>query len=1110
MKKNLFLLSFLVVSSLEAKLSQEIQPNLTINAGGSWYSASISPEQSRLPAATGQVTFYSNGGSGTMEVISGLSEGQTIQLPRNTFTRQGYRFIGWTNTPGNNDPIFQDEYFRFTYYSSNSSLYAVWEPETSALQISFAPNGGLGTMEPIYVRANQTIIVPPHKFTPAEEGYKCEAYGISPNDYDRYLIGGRASFTGSCTLYAHWLPIDGSIGGASEKYKSQTVWVEGVNIMPEDWVQISEKPIKKYAEWKQGCGWYDTDQELTNFCWAATSSNIIHWWFDRNKEYIREYEKIHDMPDFGYSGKGKSDVFAYFREHWKEDKGGFPNIAFNWFVNGLEYEVQVSAKGKGGFFKDIFGEQALVKSLRATDRRSFNQFITEALENRKAFSIDEPDHAITCWGADFDEEGYVCALYYSDSGTPWNNTQTGRDLSLTKIAIKYHENQNWKPYMETSVLINGEIQHGEIPIARIYSYSQGTEYWKTYFETQGQENYTLISTDATGKTFDTQVIKAEPDAVITLPVYPFRTINKAVAGEQVLVIGAEGTINISEVLGKEITLQYADNLPFETTTVSNDNFTDAHWYLLNANNVGTLSVMQYDAQNKEHIKVVTQTEVDVFDEANLWCISGNVTDGFRLYNKAAGTSLAVTYTNENGKATMNIAEDEVAVWSIAAVTGQEDSKAFCFRSKNAKGENSVLCLTKGEVTFGPADNRATALSTLNRKEGLFQVALAFESELQNLPNGTVGGPIDRNAVVRAIEILKSNPTEENYQAVCVAFENKISLNADKTYYLLGAGERSVVTVQKDGFLRVEATGSAEANGIFLLEETQDGTYNIKVQGEYLGAAKSNNANNEFGLEGRSLNGNKIKKGTFALIAETGARFYLQNINTEATGNTYVHLNGQIVAACGDRVDGTLWYLVEASTLSITITETGYATAHYPFAVQLPQYGSLKAYTGRVSTDGTDNKLVLEELDGEWIPPYTAVVLVGEANTYSLTISAQDESGTTSGKNDLDGTLLPVTVSAKDYVLDNKNGVAGFYKVSDNGLNLDANKAYLPGIHVPASVEEASRFVISFNGDDTTGIDSNTAEKKSIEEYYDLQGRRVLNPTEGIYVTKSGKKVLITR
>ena len=448
--------------------------------------AQESSYQSGTKAATGQITFHANGGTGSMDPLTNLSEGDEFKLPRNTFQRIGFRFVGWTNMEGGNDPFYQDEYPTFNYYSYNSDLYAVWEPEASALKLSFDANGGEGTMNPIYVRNGQVILVPPHQFIAPEEGYECKGYGNAPDDYARYRIGGTASFDQSLTLYAFWSPKDPSVGGNSEEYKGQTIFFEGVNIAQEDWVVTSQTPYRIYAEWKEGCGWYDAAQDWLNFCWAGAASDAIHWWLDRNKEYVDRYRQNHDVPEFGYAGKGVSDVFHFFMAKWIENKGCYPSIGFNWFINGIDDNVQESAKGQGGLFRDVFGDNALVNFLVSSNRRSFNQFVQEALKNHRMITIDEFNmagaHAIACWGFEFDDKGYVCALYYSDPASSWNNTQTGRDLSLGRIEVKYHTDSDWSPYMATETLIGGEIVHGEVPIIRIYSYDQGTELWESYFK----------------------------------------------------------------------------------------------------------------------------------------------------------------------------------------------------------------------------------------------------------------------------------------------------------------------------------------------------------------------------------------------------------------------------------------------------------------------------------------------------------------------------------------------------------------------------------------------------------------------------------------------------
>ena len=77
-------------------------------------------------------------------------------------------------------------------------------------------------------------------------------------------------------------------------------------------------------------------------------------------------------------------------------------------------------------------------------------------------------------------------------------------------------------------------------------------------------------------------------------------------------------------------------------------------------------------------------------------------------------------------------------------------------------------------------------------------------------------------------------------------------------------------------------------------------------------------------------------------------------------------------------------------------------------------------------------------------------------------------------------------------------------MSADDRTLGANKAYLA---LPASMNHVRSITI---GGPTTGIEDTVTDGTQAEEYYDLQGRRVLNPTKGIYVTKSGKKVLFNK
>ena len=120
-------------------------------------------------------------------------------------------------------------------------------------------------------------------------------------------------------------------------------------------------------------------------------------------------------------------------------------------------------------------------------------------------------------------------------------------------------------------------------------------------------------------------------------------------------------------------------------------------------------------------------------------------------------------------------------------------------------------------------------------------------------------------------------------------------------------------------------------------------------------------------------------------------------------------------------------------------------------------------------------------------------------TITLTKTAS-ESATSYDGNSLGGTTDGITTTGDNdyYVLGNSDNGVGFYKLSNSG-SIGSNKAYLT---YSASAREF------FGFDETTGINAtlNNKEEKINENCYDLQGRRVAQPTKGLYIV-NGKKVI---
>ena len=227
----------------------------------------------------------------------------------------------------------------------------------------------------------------------------------------------------------------------------------------------------------------------------------------------------------------------------------------------------------------------------------------------------------------------------------------------------------------------------------------------------------------------------------------------------------------------------------------------------------------------------------------------------------------------------------------------------------------------------------------------------------------------------------------------------------------------------------------------------------------------------------------------------------ENKLLNAYGN-YIYGTEEGVGTWKDNADaGNYWQFIKVTEVPLNIAANDYTTLCLPFNVQLPEGTAVKAY---YASQAAGDVLKLTEITGI-IPANEGVILhntsEAEAANINLTITTEEATLT---ENKLKGVTAKREGYTKlnNYVLAAKNGATGFYKAKFTAIV--ANKAYLP----VANVQGVQGVMMAFSfGDEVTGIDNVNASAPAAKKYYDLQGRRVLYPAKGIFVTEDGQKVL---
>lgn len=548
---------------------------------------------------------------------------------------------------------------------------------------------------------------------------------------------------------------------------------------------------------------------------------------------------------------------------------------------------------------------------------------------------------------------------------------------------------------------------------------------------------------------------------------------------------------------------------------------DGNYLVRQADNIirsgGNSGVSKYDA--------TCITSLDLLD-GGLWAF---VEDGVavKLLNKQNGKYLRVN--GENNQANFNGEASKFYIQKITPAGGFTADFSLQYAATSFLGDHSTHQGTPLLATYKDngayKDNGSAFIAEkIDLNSNAKFLALAKDVVTAEIDAATANEDSSDELVAQTTEALSTAKTTvasaTSYDAIVAArtaaFNYPANVDANAYYQIIAqnvpTGKAYIssesMAVNKNGVLEAGADGSriirrttasdARVPQMWQLVANADGSYKIKNANTNccIGQIESNGKGVEMPISNGGVGDYVITKG------QAANKFILKNgshmLNAfQGDANTIIaDYNGN---HSGDA--GSNWVFKKVTTVPVSITDAKYATVAFPFATKVATAG-VKAY---YATGAADGMITLVEYPEGIIPANQGALLYNEAGatTANLTVEATDK--TVEGNILMPATAKRSGFTANDtYVLaKNAAGEAAFLK---NGLTVvPANKAYVATENIPAG---SSSNVLNFNFGQVTGINAVVAADKAGVQYFDLQGRRVLYPAHGIFVTNTGKKVFV--
>ena len=546
-----------------------------------------------------------------------------------------------------------------------------------------------------------------------------------------------------------------------------------------------------------------------------------------------------------------------------------------------------------------------------------------------------------------------------------------------------------------------------------------------------------------------------------------------------------------------ITVSGHENLPFQKTT----DLSDPKWYAVSIHANQNFFLWHYagnDALVETTVPTLGASDYTVpSDDAYFWCFTGSLADGFKIYNKAAGTS--VTLNSTPNQAQVGTAVDNNDLWDLVKSTSSI-ANSVCFA---AHGTTNYINHQSGLKYWGSTDEGSSVLFYTP-----VSFAVNYLEGYMNAPANAVGSSTYFNEETKADALTK----------IAAAQADKLNFNAAQT--LAGVAEN----VANGSFVEM-------APGYYRIYSALPGLYAnnrglIYAGSVTWGEVSKSNVNNIVKLE------NAATEGKYNLYA-CNAEKYMQGVagalgnaagdNSGITvtalgsaqynlvfGNGTMHAeghnngsgsSGNVVNWGGSANSASAWYIVKATDLEValnTVDDASYASAYLPFPVQ-----GEGIYTGAINGNGSSLDMTAQT---GVVPAKTGIVIKSANTTATLTIGGTADPVS---DNSLKGTLTALTENLTNYLvlgMGRTSNCLGFFTPGEGITTIAANKAYL----LADQVDGASPAIAMNFGGEATGVGTVITENgiQSNAPVFDLSGRRVMQTVKGGLYIQNGKKFIV--